>query len=137
MEGAQGFLKCYKLGQPLEPSWIWKTMENVIMWALKKSGKTSFIIQWQIQRAYQQLQTQELYKQSGRDYVIHAASANTKPDTYAHKPAQLHLIVAIFCFAGNDNIVIDMVWVILFQVRHLIALWLLIVRSDNAILATN
>ena len=46
-KGAWGFLKCYKPGQPLEPSRIWKTTGNMIMWALKESGKTSFIVQQQ------------------------------------------------------------------------------------------
>ena len=44
IKNAQSFLKYYKSGQPLEPSWIWKTMENVTMWALKKNGKISFIV---------------------------------------------------------------------------------------------
>ena len=139
-KGTWGFLKCYKPGQLSEPSWIWKTMENMIMWALKKSKKMSFIVQRQARRAYQQLQTQKLHKQSGRGRATHTANANIKLDTAAHKPARLRLLITLAIIllrvTGDVNLV-DMGQVIVFRVGRLVALWLFIVRSDNVILAIN
>ena len=106
----------------------------------KKNGKISFIVQRQAQEAYQWLQIQELHKQSGQGHTTHAAGTNIKLDTAAHKPAQLQLVITLAIIhlhvTGNVD-VIDMLWVVRFQVGCLAALWLLIVRSDNAILAIN
>ena len=124
IKGTQSFLKCYKLGQSLEPSQIWKTTENMIIWALKKSEKMSFIVQ---------LQTQDSINKAAK-----TAPPISNQRLMLTKPAQLCLAIAIaiVCIARNDNVV-DMVWVVLFWVGRLVILWLFIVRSDNTTLMTN
>lgn len=143
-KNAWAFLKCYKLSQLSEPSRIWKTTKDVTMWALKESGKTSFIVQWQTQRACQQLQTQYFTNSAAEATPPtpkrNGHAANTKPDTHTNKPEWLCPVIAIIIIflpiAGNVDFV-DMGWIVFFQVRRLMALWLFIVGSDNAILATD
>ena len=68
----------------------------------------------------------------------YAAATNIKPEIHVYKLAQQQFILAfaIVCVAGNDNI-IDLIWVILLQVRYFMTFWFFIVSSDNAMLATN
>ena len=114
------------------------------IWALKESGKISFIVQQQVQRACKQLQTQystnRAAKATSPTLKRNGQVANTKPDIHAYKLAQLRPIVAftIVYLPVADNVdIVDMVPIVFFWVKCLVALWLLIVKSDDAILVIN